>query len=298
MKKSISIFLCILLLITTFCGCAAKPKDNGRIKIVTTVFPLYDFARAVVGDKGEVKLLIPPGGDIHSFEPTARDVAEIQDSDLFLYIGGESDAWVDKILSAIDISVAAVVKMVDSVALIGDDHHGYDEHIWTSPDNAVRMLQQIETAISRIDAENADYYAEAAASYTNKINSVEAETRKVIAESNKKTIVVADRFPLIYFTEYYGLDYVAAFGGCEHDTDADLLTVTRLIDRVKQENLAAVFRVELSNLSVADTVSAATGAKVLELHSAQNISAGELTSGVTYVDIMQKNAEALREGLK
>ena len=298
MKKIISILLCALLIITTLGACASPAQDSGKIKIVTTVFPVYDFARAVAGDKAEISMLIQPGSDIHSFEPTARDIAEIQNSDLFLYIGGESDAWVEKILSATDISRVTVIKMVDSVTLINDEHHGFDEHIWMSPDNAAKMLEQIKTAISGIDAENTDYYAASAAAYTDKINSVEAAIRQVIAESDKKTIVVADRFPFIYFIEYYGLKYEAAFGGCEHDTDAPLNTVTSLIDTVKRENLTAVYRVELSNLSVANTVAAATGAKILELHSAQNISAEDFAAGVTYVDIMQKNTEALREGLK
>lgn len=298
MKKIISILLCALLIITTLGACASPAQDSGKIKIVTTVFPVYDFARAVAGDKAEISMLIQPGSDIHSFEPTARDIAEIQNSDLFLYIGGESDAWVEKILSATDISRVTVIKMVDSVTLIKDEHHGFDEHIWMSPDNAAKMLEQIKTAISGIDAENTDYYAASAAAYTDKINSVEAAIHQVIAESDKKTIVVADRFPFIYFTEYYGLKYEAAFGGCEHDTDAPLNTVTSLIDTVKRENLTAVYRVELSNLSVANTVAAATGAKILELHSAQNISAEDFAAGVTYVDIMQKNTEALREGLK
>ena len=297
MKKIISIFLCVLLLSCLFCGCTA-PENSDKIKIVTTVFPVYDFARAAAGDKADVKMLIQPGSDIHSFEPTARDIAEIQNSDIFIYIGGESDVWVEKILSSVTLSNTSVVKMVDCVTLIEDDHGDFDEHIWTSPDNAVKMLARINTVLSDIDGENAAYYTARTADYTENINAAAADIRNVIENSHKKTIVVADRFPFVYFTEYFSLEYAAAFGGCEHDTDAGLSTVTALIDTVKHNNLTAVYRVELSDLSVADTVAAATGAEILELHSAQNISAEDFNAGVTYVDIMQKNCQALQEGLK
>ena len=188
------------------------------------------------------------------------------------------------------------IKMIDCVTKI-ENEHGVDEHIWASPDNAVKMVNKVLEAVCKIDGENTDFYKKRAEDYIGGINAASDATKAVIQSAKKNTIVVADRFPLVYFTEFYGLRYEAAFGGCEHDTDASLHTVTHLIDTVRNCGLTAVYRIELSNLSVADTVSGATGAEILELHSYQNVSLTDFNSGVTYIDIMKRNCEALRKGL-
>lgn len=292
MKKLLAILIVLLVFLT---GCAAPKENNGKIEIVATNFVCYDFARAIAGDKADITMLIPAGSDMHSFEPTAKDIADVQSCDLFLYIGGETDVWADKILENKD--AAKIIKMIDIVDII-ETEHGTDEHIWTSPDNAVKMLKKTLDALCRIDSANTDFYTNRAQAYINGINSAAADTKAVIQNAKQKTVVVADRFPLIYFTEYYALEYKSAFGGCEHDTDPSLHTVTHLIDTVKDKGLSAVYRIELSNLSVADTVSSATGAEILELHSFQNVSLDDFVGGVTYIDIMKRNCEALRKGLK
>lgn len=291
MKRIIILLMTFMLLLT---GCTAAKSDSGKIKIVAANFVCYDFARAVAGDKAEIKLLITPGSDMHSFEPTAKDIADIKNGDLFLYIGGESDTWADKILQNNDTEKN--IKMIDCVTKI-ENEHGVDEHIWASPDNAVKMVNKVLEAVCKIDGENTDFYKKRAEDYIGGINAASDATKAVIQSAKKNTIVVADRFPLVYFTEFYGLRYEAAFGGCEHDTDPSLHTVTHLIDTVRNCGLTAVYRIELSNLSVADTVSGATGAEILELHSYQNVSLTDFNSGVTYIDIMKRNCEALRKGL-
>ena len=291
MKRIIILLITFMFLLT---GCTAAKNDSGKIKIVAANFVCYDFARTVAGDKAEIKLLITPGSDIHSFEPTAKDIADIKNGDLFLYIGGESDTWADKILQNNDTEKN--IKMIDCVTKI-ENEHGVDEHIWASPDNAVKMVNKVLEAVCKIDGENTDFYKKRAEDYIGGINAASDTTKAVIQSAKKNTIVVADRFPLVYFTEFYGLRYEAAFGGCEHDTDASLHTVTHLIDTVRNCGLTAVYRIELSNLSVADTVSGATGAEILELHSYQNVSLTDFNNGVTYIDIMKRNCEALRKGL-
>ncbi len=292
MKKILTLLAVLFVFLT---GCAAPIENSGKPQIVTTNFVCYDFARAVAGDKAKITMLIPPGSDIHTFEPTAEDIADIQNCDLFVYIGGESDIWADKILENKENGKA--VKLIDCVTVY-DTEHGIDEHIWGSPDNAVKMVQKTLDALCTIDSENTEFYKNRADEYKNGITAAATDTKAVIQNAKQKTVVVADRFPLIYFTEYYGLDYTAAFGGCEHDTDASLHTVTHLIDTVKSKGITAVYRIELSNLSVADAVSVATGAEILELHSYQNVSLTDFTGGVTYIDIMKRNCEALRKGLK
>ncbi len=292
MKKILAL-LTILLVFST--SCAAPEKSSGKTEIVTTNFVCYDFARAVAGEKAEIKMLIPAGSDMHSFEPTAKDIADIQNCDLFIYIGGESDVWANKTLE--NKEKDKIIKMIDCATLI-ETEHGADEHIWTSPDNAIKMVRKTLDALCTIDSKNADFYTSRADKYINEISSLAEDTKSVIQNAKQKTVVVADRFPFIYFTEYYSLEYAAAFGGCEHDTDPSLHTVTHLIDTVKNKHLSAIYRIELSSLSVADAVSRATGAEILELHSYQNVSLDDFNKGITYTDIMKKNCEALRKGLK
>lgn len=293
MKKVLSLVL-ILILVLTISGCAAQ-QDDGKIKIVTTIFPEYDFARAVVGANGHVSMLIPAGSDMHSFEPTAQDLANISESDLFIYVGGKSDKWVEKVLENINKRKTKVLKLSDVVSF-GDEGE-YDEHIWTSPSNAAKIINAISESICEIDEENDIFYERNAEKYIDEIVDVAELTKIVIAAAKHKKIVVADRFPLKYFTEYYGLEYTAAFGGCEHDTDADVETVAHLINDIKKDKLSAVFHIELSNKNLAETVAKSTGVEVIELHSAHNISAEDYKKGVTYVDIMKRNAYALEKGL-
>ncbi len=302
---SLTIIFCLLL-----CGCYAE-KPTRRITITATVFPEYDFARAIAGSKAEITLLIPAGADAHSFEPSLSDVAKIRSSDVFIYIGGESDLWLGKVLSGIDKSKTAVIRLSDHICLIGEhsgDEHAhshphshsaqYDEHIWTSPENARIMIEQICRVLSEKYPEFATEFKANAAAYAAEINQADQKTREIIESSETKKIVVADRFPYKYLTEYYGISATAAFGGCQADTDADLATVIRLTNAVEENNLTAVFKNELSSGSVAKTVAERTGAEVLELHSMQNISPSDFNSGVRYVDIMYRNATALNRALK
>lgn len=290
MKRILAIIICLILL----CGCSAPQQDNGKLTIVTTNFVCYDFARAVVGDTANLSILVPVGSDIHSFEPSARDIANINDCDFFVYIGGESDTWVDRTLS--NLNSNNQLKLIDGIPLIKNGET-YDEHIWTSPENAKKMINAILKKICEIDSQNNEIYRKNAEDYIKKISDAEQETKNVISTAKVKKIVVADRFPLIYFTEYFGIEYVAAFNGCEHDTDADLHTVARLIDAVNKDGLKTVYCIGGSGLSVADAVVNATGATKAELHSFGNITPAEFQNGITYIDIMNRNTEALRKGL-
>ncbi len=309
MKKVNIIFTVFLCLCLVFSGCGVAAPKGDKIKITATLFSEYDFARAVAGDRAEVSLLIPPSSDMHTYEPTIGNIAGIENSDLFLYIGGESDTWVERILGAVSGDNLTVLKMSDYVCLadehtVGESAHDhshddeeYDEHIWTSPDNAEKMIAAIKDALCEIDPESIDYYTENAENYITKIRAQADAVKRVIDAAEHKKIVVADRNPYKYFTDYYGLSCIAAFSGCAEDTDADLATVASLIETVKSENLKSVFVTELSNTSLANTVAENTGAKVLTLHSYHNISVDDFENGVTYVDLMQRNSAILAEGL-
>ncbi len=312
MKKIISILLCAAIMLgISACGSADVKSDNGKINIVATIFPEYDFARAVAGDNANIKMLVSPATKIHSFEPSPQDIAAVQNADLFIYIGGEGDAWVEKILSAVDTSKMKVLKMMDTVSVVEEeivdgmeaeeesdsDEIEYDEHIWTSPKNAMAMVNAICGAISEIDKENADIYEKNAAAYNAEIQAVDDEIKQVVDAASKKMLVFGDRFPFRYFADEFGLSYYAAFPGCSGETDASAATVAKLVKRIEENSLPAVFYVELGNHAMADSIANQTGTKALMLHSCHNVSKEDFDNGVTYVDLMKNNVETLKEGL-
>lgn len=326
MKKHLSLLLAAVLTICTLSSCtlmqgsaisdqpAAQNSDPGpqKLQIVTTIFPYYDFARAVAGDLAEIKLLTKPGTEIHSYDPTSSDLFAIQNADLFIYNGGESEAWVEKALSSTNMNSAAVLRMIEHVSLLeaGEedaDHeedpsqlehaHGYDEHIWTSPYNAELLVNEIANALSEIDPDHAQIYERNAQEYRVSIAAVTAQIKQTVENAPDRHIIVADRFPLLYFTEAFGLTYDAALPGCDVQGDASPAVILDLIETIKEQEIKAVFTIELSNERAAKTISDETGTKILRLHSCQNISKEEFENGETYLSLLAQNAAALKEAL-
>ncbi|MCQ2440548.1 MAG: metal ABC transporter substrate-binding protein [Clostridia bacterium] len=294
MKRTVSLILIILLLL---CGCTKNQKEvNNKIKAVTTIYPLYDFVRAVGGDNVDVTLLIPAGGEVHSYEPTPSDIKAIYDADCFFYIGGESDSWVERILSDKGVNAYRLIESANLLAEDGEDE--YDEHIWTSSENAVLMLRKITSVICDLDKENKEKYKNNCDKYCKEIENVSSNIRQTVENSKNKFILVADRFPFKYMASEYGIEYKAAFGGCASSTDISLKVMKRLVNTVKEKDLKYVFCTELSNQNIAKSLSEQTGVKILELHSAHNVTADDFNSGITYVDIMKRNLSVLKKGLE
>ena len=277
-----------------------------RLNIVATDFPCYDFARQVAGDRADVTMLLKPGTEAHAYDPTPADILAISDADLFVFIGGESDAWADSILAGFDADGPATLRLMDRVSDLvleevghaHDEAPEYDEHIWTSPVNAARMVASIGDALSDIDPENAQYYRDNADAYNAQIDAIDAEIRAIVEGAPRKTLVFADRFPFAYLVREYGLDYLAAFPSCTADTEPSANVLMALIETVAREGIPTVYTIELSTQAVAKTIAEETGAGILTLHSMQTVSQSEFDAGETYVSLMQKNVEALREGLK
>lgn len=308
MRRFFSLIICLCLLLA--CGCTAAQTEStpqsGKLQIVTTVFPIYDFVRAVGGDRVDIRLLIDPGTEVHTFDPTPSDIAAIYDCDLFFYIGGESEQWVSRVLADVNIDT---VMMMASATLLCEEGHGhnhdhtehhdeYDEHIWTSPENALSMLNAVRDALCGRDIENSDYYTANCAQYSDKIRRVQSEIHDIVNNSGDKFILVADRFPFIYFTTEFGLEHMAAFGGCATSTDISLKVMSELVDCVKEKKLDVAFYTELSSRAIANALADETGIALYELHSAHNVTADDFESGITYVDIMERNRDALEKGLK
>ncbi len=294
MKRTISLILILLLLL---CGCTKNQREeNNRIKVVTTIYPLYDFVRAVGGDRVDITLLISAGTEVHSYEPTPSDMKALYNADLFFYIGGESDTWAERILS--DTQVKSY-PLMDSVNLLFEDGEDeYDEHIWTSSNNAVLMIEKIASVLSETDSLNSEEYENNCNKYCENIKSVSKEIMKTVKNSKNKFILVADRFPFKYMASQYGIEYESAFGGCASSTDISLKVMKRLVDTVKSKGVKYVFCTELSNKNIAKSLSEQTGVKILELHSAHNVTADDFNGGITYIDIMKRNLSVLEKGLE
>ena len=314
MSRRILSWLCCALALLALSGCGRGAEAEGAegVSVVTTGFAAYDFARQLLGERGEAELLIPPGSETHSFEPTPKDIIDIQNCDLFIYTGGESEAWVSDVLESVGGGVRAVTLM-DCVELLeeetvegmedphaGHDHgHGaeYDEHVWTSPRNAALICGKIAAALSEADPQGAESYAAALEDYCAQLDELDAAFTEAVESGARRTVVFADRFPLLYFARAYGLEYFAAYPGCSDDAEPSAATVAFLIDKVREEDIPVVFHIELSNELMADTVCDETGAEKRLFSACHNVTRAQFESGATYMELMWDNVDALREAL-
>ena len=305
--KTLLLLGCCLLL---FSGCAGKTAETGRLKAVASAFPEYDLLRAVGGNRVEAAMLLKPGMEAHSFEPSPQDILAIRTSKLFVYGGGESDVWADRLLESGDLGDTKVLTLMDHALLRreetleymtveeaeaeGDE---YDEHVWTSPKNMLILTKAMQDALTELDPAGAEEYRANAESYAAKLKDLDTQLRELAQNSKRTLLVFGDRFPFLYLTREYGFDYAAAFPGCSGETDANPATVARLIDIVQEESIPVVFKCDLSEGKLADTIAEAAGAKVLTLYSAHTLSKDDFEAGETYLSLMAKNTEALREAL-
>ena len=252
---------------------------------------------------------MPPGVESHAYEPSARDIISIQDCDLFIYTGGFNDRWVEDVLRSLEREVP-VLRMMDCVGLLREelkegmeeghsheDGEEYDQHVWTSPANAVLIVQAIEDVLCRIDPENRVTYAQNAEDYAARLEALDGSFRQFFSAAGTKTLIFGDRFPFRYFAEEYGLDYYAAFPGCSSEAEPSAATVAFLIDKVREEGVNTVFYIEFSNHLVADSIAEATGAGTAMLHSCHNVTRQEMEEGATYVSLMERNLETLKGAL-
>lgn len=328
-KKIVSIILvCIILSGLVACSNhnSGIDAENGKVKIVAAMFAEYDFARQIVGEKGQVDMLMPAGSEIHSYEPTPQDIINIKNADIFIYGGGESEEWLDTVLDSIDTNSLKIISMMDICELYEeeiiegmendhvhdkngdhvheeneDEHHHhdaeYDEHVWTSPLNAIEIIEELTKAVIEIDSENKEYYENNSSAYINEIKKLHQDFQDAVSKGKTKTLIFADRFPFRYFVEEYGFDYIAAFPGCSHDTEPSAKTIRYIIDKIKEDNVSVIFTIENSNQNVAETISNETGTKILEFHSCHNVAKADFDSGVTYLQLMKKNLENLKEAI-
>lgn len=333
LKKLWAIFGLVLVVgLLAFLVLNREKFEQKKYSVVSTSFPGYDFARAVTKNTNiSTKMLVKPGAETHTYEPTPQDIIDIKNADMFIYVGGDSDTWVKKILKDVDTKKTHVVKLVDLVSTVeeeivegmeDEDEHDHehdhdhshshehdhdhdhkhdhdeeegaeiDEHVWTSPKKAMEIVKKIAEVASEIDAAEKNKIDDNAEKYVAEIAQVDKDLHQAI-DGKISEIVVADRFPFRYFADEFGLKYAAAFSGCSEQTEASAKTISFLINKVKQDKIKKIYKIELSNGKIAETVSKDTGAEVLELHSAHNVTAEDFSKGVTYVDLMKRNLAAL-----
>lgn len=323
MKKRILALLLAAAVALPLCACApaGEEAEDGRLQVVCSLFPYYDFVREIGGAYVSPRLLVAAGREAHSFEPTPMDVIRVSRADVFVYNGGEGEQWVDEILSSAGENIPTVLRMMDYAdtlteePLTGHDDHDhadhdhehdddhdsddieYDEHIWTSPVQAMKLCRAICDALCAADPAHAAVYRSNLENYLGQLAELDAAFRQVCGEKKRSLLVFGDRFPLLYFCREYGLDYRAAFHGCSSDTEPSLYTLKFLIDKVNEQDIPVVYALELSSRKVADAIAETTGAKVETFYSCQTVSQADWAAGEGYVSLMRRNVAALREGI-
>lgn len=362
LRKSV-VFIVTISMILGMAGCGktTEKEDNYRLKIVTSLFPYYDMARAVIGDvKGiDLKMTVTPGQDSHSFEPTPSDVIQMENADVLIYNGGSLETWIDTLLDSLNNKNQIQMKMMDYVDVLNEEivegmdtrfeehdhdehshkednhnkekhkedshseenhkednhsedssndsefhnedsegeHEETDEHIWTSSVNEIIMTEKICETLSKALPEEKENFQKNAESYISQLKELDNEFRTIVENAKINEIIFADKFPLQYFAKEYGLKYYAAFPGCGSDMEPSAKTIAFLVDRIKEDNIKAVFYLELSSHIVADAIETDTGAKPLQFNSCHNITQKQFDSGVTYVDLMKENVNNLKIAL-
>ena len=315
MKKITAVLLSLILMISALTGCGEAKNSDADIKVVATVFPIYDWVREIVKDDVDIKLdmLLDNGADLHSYQPSATDIMDISDCDVFIYVGGESDKWVSDVIAQAKNKDMIVLDLLD---ILGDkakeeevkegmqneeekdkndkDETEYDEHVWLSLKNASLFVTEIADALGKKDAQHA-------AAYTDKLTSLDKQYQSAADSAKTKTLLFGDRFPFRYLTDDYKLDYYAAFSGCSAETEASFETIVFLADKVDELGLKAIMQIESSDGSIAKTIRDNTKSKdqeILTLDSMQSVTQKQLSDGETYLNIMQNNLEVLKKALE
>ena len=333
MKKITALLLVLFVLVGALAGCGKQNDTNktDKLSIVTTIFPEYDWVREILGDKAdnaEITMLLDNGVDLHSYQPTADDIVKISDCDLFIYVGGESDGWVE---DALRNAANRNMKVINLLEILGDsvkteeivegmqeeheheDAHAHDdaeeheheeeadEHVWLSLKNAKMLVRVISKALQELDPDNKDIYAANADAYVKKLSALDADYQAAVDAASNKTILFGDRFPFRYLVDDYGLRYYAAFVGCSAETEAGFETISFLAKRVDEWKLPCVLTIEGAQHKIAETIVRNTttkNQKVLTMDSMQSTTTQDVKNGTTYLFVMEKNLSVLKEALR
>lgn len=322
MKAKKTILMILVILIIVVMGFAIlktgndRKKDEGKIQIVCSNFASYDFLRAIIGENDNVKLtfLLGAGKDTHSYDPTTQDIITIQNADLFVYVGGEMEKWADKVLDSLKndktkvICIADYVDKVDEQEIDGaeveemeeEEEGAFDEHIWTSPSNAIKMVNALEQKMEEIDKDNSEKYKQNAEKYITEIKEVDSKIQNIIDNKVRDRLIFADKMPMQYFINYYKLKVSAAFNGCSTETEPSSSTIAYLINKAKEENIPVILYIELNPGRVAQIIAneVGNGCETMQIQTLHNISLDDFNNGETWVSLMTRNIEVLKKALQ
>ena len=327
MKKLLALVLSALVLTSLLVGCGSTESRKADVKVVTTIFPIYDWVREIAQDDADINLdlLLDNGVDLHSYQPSAKDIVDISDCDIFIYVGGESDKWVDDTLKQANNKNMTVLNLMDILGdkakeeevkegmqadedehekgeehKEGEEEHEYDEHVWLSLKNSSLFVDKIAEALGKVDTQHASDFTANAGAYKGKLNELDKQYQDAVDKASVKTLLFGDRFPFRYLTDDYKLDYYAAFVGCSAETEASFETITFLSGKADELQLKAIMQIETSDGTIAKTVRDNTKTKdqtILTLDSLQSVTSERAKNGETYLSIMTANLDVLKEAL-
>ncbi|MEG1560362.1 MAG: metal ABC transporter substrate-binding protein [Clostridia bacterium] len=305
MKKFIS-FICIVLIISAIlpimASCEKSPVEtDGKLKIVATLFPVYDFAKAIAGDRANVTMLIPPGTETHSYDPTPKDIINISECDMFLYVGKNMETWIDKIISSIPETVKTVdasanIQLISEDSSGHDEHFGLDPHVFTDPTLVIKMAEEIKAALIKLDPAGTEYYTERCKTFSSALTTLDNDFYMAIYGTSE-TICFGGRFSMRYFAKHYNLIVKCPYTSCGDETEPSPREITEVIDYMKENKVKYLFGEELSVSSVALTIAEETETEILPFYSCHNVSKDDFEAGVTYLDLMQKNLANIKKAL-
>lgn len=324
LKKVILVIILIAIILVGIIAGVVLGKKNKtgnnnnteKIKVTASNFASYDFLRAIIGDNDNIELtfLLGPGKDAHSYDPTAQDLITIQNSDLFIYIGGEMEKWADRVLPTLDTSNTKVICVADDIKTIDeqeidgaepeeeeDEEEGaFDEHIWTSPDNAITMVNTLEKSMEGIDSSDSSKYKQNAENYIAKIKNVDKQIQEIVDNKKRDRLVFGDKMPMQYFINYYKLQVSAAFSGCSTETEPSSKTIAYLLNKAKEEKTPVILYIELNNGKVANTIAneVGNGCRAMQIQTLHNVSKTDFDNGETWVSLMERNLDVLKAALQ
>lgn len=309
-RKTLLICFCLLFAVLCFCSCQ-KSEETDEIKIVTTVFPQYDFARRITeGAEVSIHMLLPAGSEAHSYDPTPADMVKSADCDLFIWVGGESEAWAKKIIESSGIEEKNLLSLMETVPLIEvqseheDEHghdsdalskHDYDEHVWTSPKNAILIVEAIKDRLCELDESNAEIYRTNAEAYIKELTALDVRFEALALEMAGQPLVFGDRFPFLHLAEAYGFNYTSPFSGCSAHTEASVAEISAVIERADKAKSKVIFAVDFSNGKLAKTIADEVGAGVERLYSCHTLKKEDFDMGIGYVQLMERNLTAIEK---
>ena len=324
LKKVILVIILIAIILVGMIAGVVLGKKNKtgnnnnteKIKITASNFASYDFLRAIIGDNDNIELtfLLGPGKDAHSYDPTAQDLITIQNSDLFIYIGGEMEKWADRVLPTLDTNNTKIICVADDIKTIAEqeidgaepeeeeeeEEGAFDEHIWTSPDNAITMVNTLEKSMEEIDSSNSSKYKQNAENYIAKIKNVDKQIQEIVDNKKRDRLVFGDKMPMQYFINYYKLQVSAAFSGCSTETEPSSKTIAYLVNKAKEEKTPVILYIELNNGKVANTIAneVGNGCKAMQIQTLHNVSKTDFDNGETWVSLMKRNLDVLKTALQ